>query len=339
MVWFVSRDNPDRSAADSHRLACIAAGFDARIECLDESFGQRFLTESVGFVGRRSCRDDSFVDHQIPSNGKLTAVVVASVLDTLISGDSGAAVAVDAVDLSVPAIIIGVEESRHRVVDGEPVSKIRQRLVAEPLTDVALDGNRAVFGDERTERANTRKPGCRRHPKTELSTATVVLKGFTNAETQRHTAAYRGSDKQFWERRAVDGRQSSDVRTNVQPRPIQCMGIMSKILGGSNQRSAEDYVELDLNSFETETAGGAGPAVQIAEINGRQDVIPIKDAVYDGDLVIADITRHSTKDRTVEQIIDELRQVADEVNGDIVQKGDDQLIITPTGITVSRQKL
>jgi len=116
------------------------------------------------------------------------------------------------------------------------------------------------------------------------------------------------------------------------------MGIMSKILGDSNRRSAEDYVKLDLNDVEATTSAG-GPAVRIAEINGRQDVIPIKDAVYDGDLVIADITRHSTKDRTVEQIIDELRQVADEVNGDIVQKGDDQLIITPTGITVSREKL
>jgi SepF-like predicted cell division protein (DUF552 family) len=117
------------------------------------------------------------------------------------------------------------------------------------------------------------------------------------------------------------------------------MGIMSKILGGTDQRNAEDYVELDLDSFETAAAGGAGPAVRIAEVAGRQDVIPIKDAVYDGDLVIADITRHSTKDRTVEQIIDELRQVAEEVNGDIVQKGDDQLIITPTGIKISREKL
>ena len=117
------------------------------------------------------------------------------------------------------------------------------------------------------------------------------------------------------------------------------MGIMSKILGGGDQRNAEDYVELDLDSFETVATDSAGPAVRIAEVAGRQDVIPIKDAVYDGDLVIADITRHSTKDRTVEQIIDELRQVAEEVNGDIVQKGDDQLIITPTGIKISREKL
>jgi hypothetical protein len=31
--------------------------------------------------------------------------------------------------------------------------------------------------------------------------------------------------------------------------------------------------------------------------------------------------------------------VAREVDGDIVQKGDDQLIITPTGVGISREKL
>jgi SepF-like predicted cell division protein (DUF552 family) len=79
--------------------------------------------------------------------------------------------------------------------------------------------------------------------------------------------------------------------------------------------------------------------VHIATIGGQQDVIEIKDAIYDGDLVIADITRLRTEDTTVERITDELQQVAREVDGDIVQKGDDQLIVTPTGINISRQKL
>ncbi|WP_096390506.1 cell division protein SepF [Halopenitus persicus] len=116
------------------------------------------------------------------------------------------------------------------------------------------------------------------------------------------------------------------------------MGIMSKILGGGGNRSVEDYVELDLGDF-AEARGEAGTQVHIAEIADKGDVVPIKDAVYDGDLVIADITRHSTSDRTVEHIVDELRQVAQEVDGDIVQKGDDQLILAPTGVTISREKL
>jgi SepF-like predicted cell division protein (DUF552 family) len=117
------------------------------------------------------------------------------------------------------------------------------------------------------------------------------------------------------------------------------MGIMSKILGGGGNRSTEDYVSLDLDEdFET-AAGAGGMTVHIAEIGGQQDVIRVKDAVYDGDFVIADLTRHSTSDSTAERIIDDLRQVASEVDGDIVQKGDDTLIIVPTGVKISREKL
>ncbi|MDS0296406.1 cell division protein SepF [Halogeometricum luteum] len=116
------------------------------------------------------------------------------------------------------------------------------------------------------------------------------------------------------------------------------MGIMSKILSGGESHTTEDYVELDLDDFDT-ARGEAGMSVRIATIGGKQDVVAIKDAVYDGNLVIADITRHTTSDSTMEHIVDDLRQVADEVDGDIVQKGDDQIIIAPTGVTIAREKL
>ncbi|WP_436345143.1 cell division protein SepF [Natronorubrum sp. FCH18a] len=116
------------------------------------------------------------------------------------------------------------------------------------------------------------------------------------------------------------------------------MGLMSKILGGGGSRTAEDYVELDLDDVSADSADAA-MEVHIAEVSGQADAIDIKDAVYDGDIVIADITRLRTNDSTVEHIVDELRQVAQEVDGDIVRKGDDQMIITPTGVRISREKL
>ena len=116
------------------------------------------------------------------------------------------------------------------------------------------------------------------------------------------------------------------------------MGLMSKILGDRGSRSLEEYVELDLDDID-DPAATAGLTIHIAEIDDQQDVIEIKDAVYDGDIVIADIVRLRTKDSMVEHIIDELQLVAREVNGDIVQKGDDQLIVSPTGVKISREKL
>lgn len=115
------------------------------------------------------------------------------------------------------------------------------------------------------------------------------------------------------------------------------MGLMSKILGGSS-RTVEDYVELDLEDVADATAD-ADTRVRIAEIDGHAATMDIKDAVYDGDLVIADMTRLRTSDQTADHIIEELRQVADEVDGDIVQKGEDQIIVTPAGVRIDREKL
>lgn len=125
------------------------------------------------------------------------------------------------------------------------------------------------------------------------------------------------------------------------------MGFMDRLLseGGSrsrnrnrSQHTADEYVELDLDDFETDVPE-SGTSIRVAQLGSKQDVIVIKDAIYDGDIVIADITRHSTTDRTMEHITDELKQVTNEVGGDIVQKDDDQLIITPSGIGISRRKL
>lgn len=116
------------------------------------------------------------------------------------------------------------------------------------------------------------------------------------------------------------------------------MGLMSKILGESgSSRVTEDYVELTADDLDDSVE--VDQQVRIARIGDKQDVVEIKDAVYDGSIVLADITRHSTQDRTMEHITDELKRVVNEVGGDIVQKDDDQLIITPSGVDISRERL
>jgi SepF-like predicted cell division protein (DUF552 family) len=117
------------------------------------------------------------------------------------------------------------------------------------------------------------------------------------------------------------------------------MGLMSKILGeGGATRQTGDYVELEAQGFSSDGVQ-TELEVRIAQISDKTDVIDIKDEVYDGNIVIADITRHSTTDRTMEHISDELKQVAREVGGDIVQKDDDQLIITPASAAINRSRL
>jgi SepF-like predicted cell division protein (DUF552 family) len=82
-----------------------------------------------------------------------------------------------------------------------------------------------------------------------------------------------------------------------------------------------------------------GSRVHVATVSEKRDAMVIIDAIYDGDLVIADITRHNTADGTVEKIVDSLRQVTEDVGGDIVQKGEDELILAPGGMEIAREKL
>ena len=86
------------------------------------------------------------------------------------------------------------------------------------------------------------------------------------------------------------------------------MGLISEILGGREHRELGDYAELDAEDAPTGDAE-ATMHVRVAEVGDKQDALEIKDAVYDGDLVIADITRMRTKDDTTEHIVDDLRRV------------------------------
>jgi len=118
------------------------------------------------------------------------------------------------------------------------------------------------------------------------------------------------------------------------------MSIVDKLLGGETRRKAEEYEELDLEKYEDDLARPEyRKHVHIAEIRGQEGVMEVKDLVYDGEIVLADVSHFLSNERRLEEIIESLRKVADEVGGDIVQKGDSQLIVTPSGIGVSREKI
>ena len=114
------------------------------------------------------------------------------------------------------------------------------------------------------------------------------------------------------------------------------MGFVDKLLGGG-KHTIEDYIALDSDDIEKTAEGTI--QVHIAEISNIEDVIAVKDKIYDGDLVISNITRLRTKDSLMNRITTELNQVAQEVGGDIVLSGADQIIAAPAGVVISREKI
>ena len=122
------------------------------------------------------------------------------------------------------------------------------------------------------------------------------------------------------------------------PALYQLMGFVHKILG-SGKRTIQDYISLEDSEDIEKTTAPRLFQVHIADLSDREAVIAVKDKIYDGDLVIANITRLRTKDSVMNRITTELNQVAQEVGGDIVLSGDDQIIAAPAGVVINRQKI
>lgn len=120
---------------------------------------------------------------------------------------------------------------------------------------------------------------------------------------------------------------------------------MVKFLGSLFKKnkivSEDDYMDLDLASYET--ASGDEPAsmyIKIATINDLKDTPRVKEEVYNGNIVIIDIGRLKMDKITYERVVKDLRDVAQDVSGDIIGLGDQKyLVITPMSVKVSREKI
>ncbi|MFB6283820.1 MAG: cell division protein SepF [Halobacteria archaeon] len=119
------------------------------------------------------------------------------------------------------------------------------------------------------------------------------------------------------------------------------MSLVDKLLGQeTGPRSPNEYEELDLRQYEDDIDDrNVDTKVHIAELRGQDGIMEVKDKVYDGDLVIADVSHFKSSQSRLENLIENFREITEEAGGDIVQKGEDQIIIAPSGVRISREKI
>jgi hypothetical protein len=116
--------------------------------------------------------------------------------------------------------------------------------------------------------------------------------------------------------------------------------ILDTLLGRTSTTTEEDYMDLDLASFEEEEAGAPALYVKIATVGDIKDSPKIKDEVYNGNIVIADISRLKMDKVMYERVLKDLKEVAKDVNGDIIGLGDQRyVVITPMSVKISRDKI
>ncbi len=117
--------------------------------------------------------------------------------------------------------------------------------------------------------------------------------------------------------------------------------LFDSILGKSPAKNEEDYMELDLASYEgSNEEEPASMYIKIATIADLKDTPRVKDEVYNGNIVIVDVGRLKMDKVTFERVLKDLRDVAKDVNGDIVGLGEQKyVLITPMSVKVSREKI
>ncbi|ADB58463.1 cell division protein SepF [Archaeoglobus profundus] len=101
----------------------------------------------------------------------------------------------------------------------------------------------------------------------------------------------------------------------------------------------EDYEELDLSEYEAEIVDEGVTYIKVAEVTGINEIPEIRRQVYNGNIVIADIAFIKHDKWVYERVLKDLKQLAQDVKGDIVGLGEDYIIVTPTGIKVDRVKI
>jgi len=114
--------------------------------------------------------------------------------------------------------------------------------------------------------------------------------------------------------------------------------LMDKLFGKQEKIPVEEYEELDLSEYESEMVE-EGVFIKVAEVTGLSEIPEIRRQVYEGNIVIADITFIKHDRLTIDRVIKDLRQLAEDVGGDIAGLGEDYVIVTPLGIKIDRNKI
>lgn len=116
--------------------------------------------------------------------------------------------------------------------------------------------------------------------------------------------------------------------------------FLDTLLGRSTSSSEDDYMDLDLQAFEEAESSAPAMYVKIASVGDIKDSPRIKDEIYNGNIVIVDIARLKMDKVMYERVLKDFKEVARDVNGDIIGLGDQRyVVVTPNSVKISRDKI
>ena len=110
------------------------------------------------------------------------------------------------------------------------------------------------------------------------------------------------------------------------------------------EKSKDNYLDyLNLEKFEREIDVNINTSnkkyVKIVTLSNSEQISFLKYEIYNGNILIIDISYFKDDDQFKDQFFKELKNVIVETKGDIVGIKENLIIITPSGIEIDRNKI
>ena len=104
--------------------------------------------------------------------------------------------------------------------------------------------------------------------------------------------------------------------------------------------TSEGYIDLAkyIGKGVTRSSKNVRSEIKIAEIERYEDVRALSTYVYNGDILIIDFSAIVNDEIELRRVVHELKMLAEDVDGDIAGLGNNYIIVTPRGISISRKK-
>ncbi len=104
---------------------------------------------------------------------------------------------------------------------------------------------------------------------------------------------------------------------------------------------AGKYIDLGEMTFADapESVTGAKTVVRVAEVHKFEDLGDLSVHVYNGNIVVLDISPVIEDELALRRIVAELKQVAKDINGDVAGIDKHLLMLTPSGVKIDRHVL
>jgi len=101
----------------------------------------------------------------------------------------------------------------------------------------------------------------------------------------------------------------------------------------------DQYIDLGQLNFEEDNPLGGKGMIKIAEIYRYEDLAPVVQPAYSGNIVLIDYSSIANDQLTLKRITNELKAVARDTNGDVAAIGHNLIIVAPNGIKIDRHKI